>query len=220
MFLQIQTPKQFLVPFQVSVGLKQQKTSMDLVRRGHERVTTLLELLETQGIEKNKELVDNLVSLQDDFLTLKKKVKNLNDGTVFFAVVLSAGFTDLATSLGFTTKEWVKKDIQYADQRFSFVERSKRVLVHMGILKSFQIILVPENPAKVHPKLGSTHEPTLYYNTQVDFSEVRKNLLDVCIEIPFDENGNNGENLVFFYYKIVKVKNPKKTQVSSLFLPA
>ena len=85
MFLQIQTRKQFLVPFQVSVGLKQHKTSMDLVQRGHERATTLLELLETQGIEKNKELVDNLVSLQDDFLALKKKVKSLNDGTVFFA---------------------------------------------------------------------------------------------------------------------------------------
>ena len=89
----------------------------------------------------------------------------------------------------------------------------------MGILKSFKIILIPENPAKVHPKLGSNHETTLYYNTQMDFSEVRKKLLNACIEIPFDENGNNGENLVFFNYKIVKVKNPKKTQVSSLFLP-
>ena len=192
---------------------------MDLVQRGHERVTTLLELLETQGLEKNKELVDNLVSLQDDFLSLKKKVKSLNDGTVLFAVVLSAGFTDLATSFGFTTKEWVKKDIQYADQHFSLVEKSKGVLVQMGIRKSFQIILVPENLAKVHPKLGSTRETTLYYNTQVDFSEVRKNLPNVCIEIPCDENGNNRENLVFFDYKIVKVKNPKKTQVSSLFLP-
>lgn len=219
MFLQIQTPKRFLVPFQVSVGFKQHKTSMDLVQRGHECVTTLLELLETQGLEKNKELVDNLVSLQDDFLTLKKKVKSLNDGTVFFAVVLSAGFTDLAISLGFTTKEWVKKDIQYGDQHFSFVERSKGVLVQMGIRKSFQIILVAENLAKVHPKLGSTRETTLYYNTQVDFSEVRKNLPNVCIEIPCDENGNNRENLVFFDYKIVKVKNPKKTPVSSLFLP-
>ena len=75
MFLQIQTPKQFLVPFQVSVGLKQYKISMDLVERGHERVTKLLELLETetQGIGKNKGLVDKLISLQHDFLTLKKK---------------------------------------------------------------------------------------------------------------------------------------------------
>ena len=72
MFLQIQTPKQFLVPFQVSVGFKQHKTSMDLVQRGHERVTKLLELLETPGLEKNKELVNNLVSLQDDLLTKKK----------------------------------------------------------------------------------------------------------------------------------------------------
>ena len=192
---------------------------MDLVQRGHERVTTLLELLETPGLEKNKELVDNLVSLQDDLKTLKKKVKSLNEGTVFFAVVLSAGFTDLARSLGFTTTEWVKKDPQYADQHFSFVERSKGVLVKMGILRSFQIILVAENPAKVHPKLGSTRETTLYYNTQVDFSEVRKNLPNVCIEIPCDENGNNRENLVFFDYKIVKVKNPKKIPVSSLFLP-
>ncbi len=195
MFLQFQTPKQFIVPFEVSVGLKHYKTSMDLVERGQERATKLLELLETetQGIGKNKGLVDNLVSLQDDFLTLKKKAKSLNDGTVFFAVVLSAGFTNLATSLGFPTKEWVKKDIQYAHQHFSFVERNKRVLVQMGILKSFKVILIPENPAKVHPKLGSNHETTLYYNTQMDFSEVRRKLLNACIEIPFDENGNNGK---------------------------
>lgn len=231
--MQFKIPKQFIVPFEVPVGLKNYPPSLqfELARRCQERAKKLLELAETRDFGKNQDLVDNLVSLRDDCSILSKKPKADNEATIFFGVTFSVGFTDLAPSLGLRTKQSILKDKQFMNQKLSFVEVSHRALVQLGLLKSFRIKLTAKNQEKVHPKLPHKFDATLYYNTQVDFSIVRKNLLNKFLDIPFEDNDNggtldtclfeendNGGTLDTCLYQITGVKKPTSSRVVSLFL--
>ena len=131
MFLQLQTPKQFLVPFKMSVGLKNYQASLDLFGRCQERVKKLFELSEigNSRYRKNKGLVDDLVGLRNDFSILSKRANAVKKATVFFVVVLSVGYTDLAVALGLTIKENFKKEKKFMNQQLSFIEVSKRILL-------------------------------------------------------------------------------------------
>ena len=73
--------------------------------------------------------MDDLVGLRNDFSILSKRANAVKKATVFFVVVLSVGYTDLAVALGLTIKENFKKEKKFMNQQLSFIEVSKRVLL-------------------------------------------------------------------------------------------
>ena len=95
----LRIPIEFIIPVETAVGLKKYQDFLGLLARSKNRTKKLFEVSVRADIAKQKELVDDLVGLQDNLKIFDKQSKPLNKVTVFFSIIIFVRFSDVANQL-------------------------------------------------------------------------------------------------------------------------